>query len=121
MICRLAALLAVAFTGCTAPCLPFARQSEEVRCADDGGLIATFNARNNSVLQPSCSASLDGGVVVATVSGVVCPGEQFERLANMLELPCPLPSLEPGIVEVNDGQVSLVTPDDGGVTTCRAN
>lgn len=111
---------ALAFTGCAAPCLPFATAAQEVSCAADGGLVATFNGRNNSVLSPSCSTRLDGGVVMATVSGVVCPGEQFERLANIFTLDCPLPSLEPGTVPVNDGQVSLVTPADGGVTVCTA-
>lgn len=108
---------AASFASCAAPCLPFARPAHEVTCNGDV-LVATFYARNDTVLSPSCAAHLDGGIVVATVSGVVCPGEQFERLANTLTVNCTLPSLEPGAVPVHEGQVSLVT--DGGSTVCRS-
>ena len=109
--------IAVSFVSCAPPCLPFARPAQEVSCNGDA-LVATFYARNDTVLSPACAAHVDGGVVVATVSGVVCPGEQFDRLTNILTLDCTLPSLEPGTLPVHEGQVSLVT--DGGVTACRS-
>lgn len=106
-----------ALTSCAPPCLPFSRPAHDVSC-DGDTLVATFNAQNSSVLSSSCAARVDGGVVIAMVTGVVCPGEQFERLANTLTLDCSLPSLEPGTIVVHEGQVSLVT--DGGVTVCRS-
>lgn len=106
----------VCFVSCAPPCLPFSRPAHEVSC-DGNTLVATFNAQNSSVLSPSCTAHVDGGVIIATVTGVVCPGEQFERLSNTLTMNCALPSLESGTIPVHEGQVLLVT--DGGVTVCR--
>lgn len=103
-------------TNCAPPCVPFSRPAHDVSC-DGDTLVASFNAQNSSVLSSSCAANVDGGVVVATVTGVVCPGEQFERLSSMLELDCTLPSLGSGTIPVHEGQVSLVS--DGGVTVCR--
>lgn len=114
------AALSLGWLSCAPPCVPFSRAAHEVRCAEDGGraLVATLYAQNDTVLSPSCAAALDGGVVVATVSGVVCPGEQFERLATFVSVECALPALEDGAVPVHEGAIELHT--DGGVTTCAA-
>ncbi|MGV3619245.1 MAG: hypothetical protein ACO1OB_00430 [Archangium sp.] len=107
---------AAALAGCAAPCLPFSTPAHSVEC-DGGVLVATFNAQNNSVLAPSCTVGIDGGVGVAMVSGVVCPGEQFERLSTLVTVSCALPSLETDSVPVQNSELVLIS--DGGVTVCR--
>lgn len=110
---------ALLLVGCAPPCVPFSRAAHEVSCSSDGGvgLVGTMNSGSSAVLSLSCAAQVDSGVVVAVMTGVLCPGEQFERLAGRASADCALPSLEAGRLPVHGGEVELVT--SAGTTECR--
>lgn len=110
---------ALLLVSCAPPCVPFSRAAHEVACSNDGGigLVGTMNSGSSAVLSLTCTAHVDAGVVVAMMTGVLCPGEQFERLAGRASADCALPSLETGRLPVHDGEVELVT--SGGTTECH--
>ncbi len=108
---------ALSIMSCAPPCVPFSRAAHEVACGDGGVLVATLFAGNDTVLGSKCSVTLDAGVPVAVMTGVVCPGEQLERLASRVESPCEVPVVPDGELMMSDA-VSLHT--DGGVTRCAA-
>ena len=108
---------ALSLMSCAPPCVPFSRAAHEVACGDGGVLVATLFAGNDTVLGSKCSVTLDAGVPVAVMTGVVCPGEPLERLASRVESPCEVPVVPDGELMMSDA-VSLHT--DGGVTRCAA-